>query len=72
MVGVLRDAKPKQGARVRRRAGSCTIGQGVVKSRGRKIEGAELAYLLVGFFILCFTFFISCIRCLGTRTCMQY
>jgi len=41
MVGVLRDAKPKRGARVRGRTGSCTIRQGVVKCRGRKIEGAE-------------------------------
>jgi len=48
MVGVLRDAKPKRDARMRGRAGSCTIRQGVVRSRGRKIEGAERAYLIVG------------------------
>jgi len=48
MVGVLRDAKPKRGARMRGRTGSCTIRQGVVKGRGRKIEGAERAYLMVG------------------------
>jgi len=48
MVGVLRDVKPKRGARIRGRTGSCTIRQGVVKGRGRKVEGAERAYPLVG------------------------
>ena len=41
MVGVPRDAKSKRGARMMGRTGSCTIRQGVVQSRGRKIEGAE-------------------------------
>jgi len=52
-VGVLRDAKPKRGARMRGRTGSCIIRQGVVKGRGRKIQGAERAYLLVVFFFFC-------------------
>ena len=47
MVGVLRDAKPKGGARMRERTGSCTIRQGVAKGRGRKIESAERTYPLV-------------------------
>jgi len=47
MVGVLRDAKPKRGARMRERTGSCTIQPGVVRIRDRKIEGAECAYLVV-------------------------
>jgi len=48
LVWVLSDVKRKQGAKVRGRAESCTIRQGVSKCRGRKIEGAECAYLLVG------------------------
>jgi len=59
MVGMLRDAKPKRGARIRGGTGSCTIRQGVVRSRGRKIQGAERASLLVGFYFI--YFFISCI-----------
>ena len=60
MVVVLKDAKPKRGARMRGRTGSCTRRQGVVKSKGRKIEGAERAYPVVDFFFF-FFFFISCI-----------
>jgi len=56
MVGVLRDAKPKRGARIRGRTGSCTIRQGVVKGRGREVEGAERAYLLVVFYFILFYF----------------
>ena len=41
---------------MRGRTGSCTILRGVVKSRGRKIEGAEHAYPLVVFFLLFFFF----------------
>jgi len=56
MVRVVRDAKLKRGVRIRGRTGSCTIRQGVVKGRGREVEGAERAYLLVVFFFSLFFF----------------
>jgi len=43
MVVLLRDARSKRGAKVRRCVGSCTIQQDVVKCRSKKIEGAERA-----------------------------
>ena len=72
MVGMLRDAKPKRGARMRGRTGSCTVRQGVVKSRGRKIKGAERPYPLVLFFFsLFFLFVIMRSLFLGTKSLMQ-
>jgi len=73
MVGELRDAKPKRGARMRGRTGSFTIRQGVVKSRGRKIESAERAYLLPVFSFFLFFFFFVIMRSLflGTKSLVQ-
>jgi len=67
MVGVLSDARPKRHARMRGRTGSCTIRQGVGKSQGRKIEGAERG-LSLGY---SFFFVIMRYLFLGTKSLMQ-
>jgi len=58
IVGVLRDAKPKRGAKVSGGAGSSTIRQAVVKCGGRKKGGTERAYLFGSFYLFCLCLFI--------------